>query len=68
VNAWMIAEIIRWSEERGEMRRAMEGIGERRRRRVRSSRGVARWRFVYIARRVEVPKGLEELEELEGPA
>jgi len=42
----MMADMIRCSEERGDMRRAIEGIGERRRRRVRSSRGVARWRFV----------------------
>jgi hypothetical protein len=43
----MMADMILCREDKGEMRSAIEGIGDRRRRRVRSNKGVARCRFVY---------------------
>jgi hypothetical protein len=42
----MIAITIMCNEESGDMRSAIEGIGDRRRMRVKVRRGVARCRFV----------------------
>lgn len=46
--AWRMATTIRCKDDRGDISKAIEGMGERSRSRVRVSNGVAKCRLVYV--------------------